>query len=108
MAIVKRPPRRRPSAAPTGDAATTYSASSQLRADLGPRIDGRYGSYQLLAKVGSGVFDDVYRAKDIRTGEIVAVKIIGRTLERACHHPRGQGGLYMASTRRGVHGAYAA
>ncbi|KAG8077492.1 hypothetical protein GUJ93_ZPchr0007g4870 [Zizania palustris] len=81
MVIVKRSPRRRPSAAPTGDAATTYSASSQLRADLGPRIDGRYGSYQLLAKVGSGVFGDVYRAKDIRTGEIVAVKCLRRDEE---------------------------
>ncbi|KAL5206487.1 hypothetical protein ABZP36_034696 [Zizania latifolia] len=72
MAIVKRPARRRPSP-PAGDVATTSFASSQLRADLGPPIDGRY---QLLAKVGSGVFGDVYRAKVKRTGEIVAVKCL--------------------------------
>lgn len=41
--------------------------------NIGKRLDGRY---ELLALIGSGGMADVYKAKDITTGEFVAVKIL--------------------------------
>ncbi|KAF0887947.1 hypothetical protein E2562_005654 [Oryza meyeriana var. granulata] len=93
---------RRPEVAPADDDRGTSSSSDDDAASpsqystpvpLGAPIDARYdqrlaricalgdaidGRYQRLSKIGGGSFGDVYRAKDSRTGEIVAVKCLRR------------------------------
>jgi eukaryotic-like serine/threonine-protein kinase len=40
------------------------------------RVGARLGSYELLAPLGAGGMGEVYRARDVRLGRIVAIKIL--------------------------------
>uniref|UniRef100_A0A0E0MLV3 [RNA-polymerase]-subunit kinase n=1 Tax=Oryza punctata TaxID=4537 RepID=A0A0E0MLV3_ORYPU len=98
MAIVKRAARRKPTttahrrahrrpslwarshppAPADGAASSPRSAPAAAPAAvvaLGDPIDGRY---QRMSRIGSGTYGQVYRAVDIRTGKVVAVKCLRR------------------------------
>lgn len=47
---------------------------------MAPEVGQLVGSYQLIAALGSGGMGDVYRARDLRLGRLVAIKFVSKQL----------------------------
>lgn len=55
-------------------------------ADLGPLATNTLGAFQLLDRLGNGGMASIFKAQDVRTGELVALKTVrnGNAREVAC------------------------
>ena len=61
---------------------TPALAEASARSPLGPAVapGHRLGPYEIVAPIGSGAMGEVYRARDVRLGREVAVKVLPREL----------------------------
>ncbi|MHC4201721.1 MAG: hypothetical protein ACYSU0_17175, partial [Planctomycetota bacterium] len=64
-----------------------YVAPRQIRRLLGAQAVARskvtrVGPYELIAKLGEGGMGAVYQGRDLRSGELVAIKILPRSKAR--------------------------
>ena len=47
----------------------------------------RLGTYEIVAPLGAGGMGEVYRAKDLRLGREIALKVLPETIARDAEHP---------------------
>jgi tetratricopeptide (TPR) repeat protein/tRNA A-37 threonylcarbamoyl transferase component Bud32 len=58
------------------ESAMSVAAGELAQSPAPSRVGARLGSYELLAPLGAGGMGEVYRARDLRLGRIVAIKIL--------------------------------